>query len=310
MAYLGLDIGATNSRWVLLDDAQGVLSGAVERSPQDGMEPDSLASRLRSALAGFRVNAARARPTLAVAGVAGAGEAVVRAELERACSDTMAVRVVGDPEIAAAAALPTGPGIALWSGTGSFGVARDQHGGLHRVGGRGPLLGDEGSAYDLVRRAGVAAVAAADGWGERTELGGCLSDYFGASRVEGLGSAMASHTRAQLAGAFSVVVSAAADGDAVARGILDDGARRLVRLAVVLADRMRVAPAHVDVALGGGVLTSAAAFASRVMAAVRSAGFAAAAVAADDAALGAARLARAVDRDLRPLSRWVSRGSA
>ena len=55
-----------------------------------------------------------------------------------------------------------GRAIVLIAGTGSAAVGRDLNGQVIRVGGHGPLLGDEGSAYDVGRRAAIAALRAAD----------------------------------------------------------------------------------------------------------------------------------------------------
>lgn len=62
------------------------------------------------------------------------------------------VRVMGDLELARHAAFGGGPGILLIAGTGSAALARDSRGRLGRAGGRGPLLGDEGSAFWIGRR--------------------------------------------------------------------------------------------------------------------------------------------------------------
>ena len=59
-----------------------------------------------------------------------------------------------------------GAAIVLVAGTGSAAVGRDIHGNVARVGGHGPLLGDEGSAYDIGKRASVAALREKDRTGK------------------------------------------------------------------------------------------------------------------------------------------------
>ncbi|MEX2015882.1 MAG: BadF/BadG/BcrA/BcrD ATPase family protein, partial [Candidatus Hydrogenedentales bacterium] len=61
-------------------------------------------------------------------------------------------------------------GVLVISGTGSCVVAQDGAGNLVRIGGRGPLISDEGSAYALAARGLRAAVAAAEGVGAKTAL--------------------------------------------------------------------------------------------------------------------------------------------
>ncbi len=55
--------------------------------------------------------------------------------------------LLGDEEIALEAAFPGAPGILLIAGTGSHAIARSLDGALHRAGGWGPILGDEGGGY-------------------------------------------------------------------------------------------------------------------------------------------------------------------
>lgn len=62
------------------------------------------------------------------------------------------IRVVGDLELARDAAFAGGPGLLLIAGTGSAALARGPGGRRGRAGGRGPLLGDEGSAFWIGRR--------------------------------------------------------------------------------------------------------------------------------------------------------------
>ena len=62
------------------------------------------------------------------------------------------------------------PGIVVIAGTGSIALGRDLSGSIVRVGGWGYVFGDEGSAFDIVRRALRAALGAEEGWAEPTQL--------------------------------------------------------------------------------------------------------------------------------------------
>ena len=82
-------------------------------------------------------------------GAAGAGNPRVARELESLIAAGFPrafVRVGDDAQIALRAAIPSGPGIVIIAGTGSIALASDVHDALHRAGGLGYLLGDEGSA--------------------------------------------------------------------------------------------------------------------------------------------------------------------
>src|SRR6202021_1465278 len=63
-----------------------------------------------------------------------------------------------------------GEGIILVVGTGSAAYGRDAQGHTARAGGRGPWFSDEGSAFDIGRRALAAVVRAEENRGPQTEL--------------------------------------------------------------------------------------------------------------------------------------------
>src|SRR2546426_7691906 len=71
------------------------------------------------------------------------------------------------PIFALATAFGTGPGILVNAGTGSIAYARDPAGELHRAGGDGWQLGDEGGGYLLGRGALDVPARPADGPGGR-----------------------------------------------------------------------------------------------------------------------------------------------
>jgi N-acetylglucosamine kinase-like BadF-type ATPase len=167
------------------------------------------------------------------------------------------VAVIGDVTAAAAAGLRDGPGLALWSGTGSFAVARGPSGTLRRVGGRGFTFGDEGSGYDLVRRAIVGVLRAVDGRGRQTSLSDALTEAFGATSPARLGAVAQRLSPGAVAARLPVVLKAFEEGDMLAGDVLTQGMRQLVELGVVA---LREAELGVDgglhVALGGGALRS------------------------------------------------------
>jgi N-acetylglucosamine kinase-like BadF-type ATPase len=63
------------------------------------------------------------------------------------------ISILNDSELVLACGTPEGVGVALISGTGSICLGRAADGRSARVGGWGPLLGDEGSGYQLAQRA-------------------------------------------------------------------------------------------------------------------------------------------------------------
>ncbi|MBX3461834.1 MAG: hypothetical protein KF830_01570, partial [Planctomycetes bacterium] len=211
---------------------------------------------------------------------------------------------------AAAAGLADGPGVLVWSGTGSFAVARGADGHLHRTGGRGHLLGDQGSGYDLVRRAAAAVLLALDDLGPPTALTGALVAAFGAPAPARLGAVLQRLEPAAVAARLPVVLDAAAAGDAVANEVLEAGVDGLVALASAAVGRAGLAFRALPTAAGGGALLGAPAVAARL--AERFARLGAAAPRWLDeraAARAAARLAHDWHHGREPARGWVDHGA-
>src|SRR5262245_49870167 len=78
--------------------------------------------------------------------------------------------VNGDMVIAHAGALGGGPGVLALAGTGSAILGIDANGRRVKIGGWGPVYGDEGSAYSISQQALRAAARAYDGRGPQTAL--------------------------------------------------------------------------------------------------------------------------------------------
>ncbi len=160
---------------------------------------------------------------------------------------------MGDAELALAAAFESGPGILLNAGTGSCAFARDAQGALHRSGGYGWQLGDEGGGYWLGRRALAAAGRAQDGLGERTTLPARIIAALGLRDFDDLIRWAASATPAQVASLAPHVLNAAGEGEMVARELVNEAARHLLDLALA---QQRYFPGSdpVRVATMGGLL--------------------------------------------------------
>lgn len=305
--YLGLDVGATHSRWAWSDGQVHEAPGGI----QAGLGIERAAGELAQLLAQIWSLCPDRTPDLTAIGMAGAGDRAVAKELEARIGRSglnWPLVVVGDVVVAAAAALGSGPGVALWSGTGSFAVGRDAAGKLHRVGGRGHLIGDAGSAYDIVRSAGVAAAKAIDGTGPATHLTGLLCKAFGCGAPARLGAAMQGTSPAQIASACPAIVDCAARGDKVARGVLRAGAGGLAEQAAAAARRSGLDPESADLFLGGGLLEHASPFVELLATELRTVGFQQPPVAVrGGAAVGGVALAEALHHKRAPMCHWVER---
>ncbi len=256
MSFLGLDVGGSKCRyeWWPRGCAEGGDASPAQPAV-DGLDAavEALGAAVAQAAAGHEA------PRAVVCAVAGGGDRAVAGELAAALQRRVdaPVAVVGDVTAAAAAGLREGPGLLLWSGTGSFAVARGADGALVRVGGRGYAFGDEGSGYDLVRRAIVGVLRAADGRGRGTSLTELLVASFGAATPERLGAAAQGLPPGDVAARLPLVLEAFEAGDWLAADVLMVGMRQLVELGEVAMKRAGLEPgAGLRVALGGGALRS------------------------------------------------------
>ncbi len=153
-----------------------------------------------------------------------------------------------------ASATPATMGAAILAGTGAFAWARNGASVAHRTDGWGALMGDQGSAYDLVRRALIAAGRAVDGRGPETLLVARFCGHFDVPDLKAVSRAI---YRGRLArheiAALAPIVSAVAHEDAVARGLLHETGTLLAEGLATCIRRVAIEHEMFEVALCGGV---------------------------------------------------------
>lgn len=245
---LGLDAGGTQTRWVLARaDGAVVAEGAV--GGFSGQQAGTLAGRAAIAAELSKLVADGAVHGVlrsAWAGVTGHdAQAHAAAELHRALAGGLGLppsqlALFNDVEMACRLCFEPGGGYVVYAGTGSIGLFIDEHGAAQRVGGRGGLLGDEGSGYWLARQA-LAML-----WrGEDDEPGSAAASVLGRHVFALVGGADWATARRFLheadRGRFGRVAlgvaAAASEGDARALALLQDAGRELARLAALLIGR-------------------------------------------------------------------------
>ena len=168
------------------------------------------------------------------------------------CRD-LAISLAGDSEVGLAAAFGEGPGILINAGTGSIAFARSPDARLHRAGGYGWQLGDEGGGYWLGRRALAAAARDTDDPDESSTLLERLLVALGLRHLDDLIRWTATATPAQVASLAPHVLNAAREGEAVAQRAVEEGAVELARLVEVLG-RHFPGSDPIAVATAGGLL--------------------------------------------------------
>ncbi len=156
------------------------------------------------------------------------------------------VAVASDVVTAHAGALDGAAGVLLIAGTGAVALGVDPSG-ARLVDGWGPELGDFGSGSWLGREALRAVLRAHDGLAAPTALTAALAAPVGPPSAVQAWLAADGPLARRLATLAPLVLAAAADDDAVARGIVDEAARLLA------ATTAAAAGATEDVALHGGL---------------------------------------------------------
>jgi N-acetylglucosamine kinase-like BadF-type ATPase len=257
---LGVDSGGSHTAVVVGDRKGRVLARA--EGPGSAMRPGGAERSAAVILEVARRAATQASISLpaavAVVGAAGAGrapeqEALVAALVAAGVAERADVR--GDIEIALAAAFGDAPGILVNAGTGSIAYARTLDGKLHRAGGHGWQLGDEGGGYWLGRRALSAAARARDGLEESSTLLERLLVALGLQTFDDLIRWTATATPAQVAALAPHVLNAAREGEMVAQRIVVEAAAELSQLVLVLS-RHFPGTEVIKIATTGGLLRS------------------------------------------------------
>ncbi|VAX17346.1 N-acetylglucosamine kinase of eukaryotic type, partial [hydrothermal vent metagenome] len=127
--------------------------------------------------------------------------------------------VESDARIALEGAFSGKPGSILIAGTGSIMFGKDSRGNIHRVGGFGRILGDEGSGFHI-GRSGLTAVAKQfDGRGETTKLMTLLKEKFNIANSKELILAVYKNNF-DIPTVAPLVIQAAEDGDLVCKKII------------------------------------------------------------------------------------------
>jgi glucosamine kinase len=233
--FLGIDGGATRCRARLRDCAGAMLAQAVGPAANIYLDYAGALAVVHSTIidalqqAGLERAAPRLVLGLGLAGLStGADAARIVADLA-ALDGVEAVRAANDAVTACLGAHAGADGGIVIAGTGSAGIAR--LGGREIViGGRGFLLGDDGSAARIGADALRAALRACDGLGPATPLTKALMWQFADDPHVALQWALTAKPSDY--GAFApAVLEAAGKGDAVGRAIVGAAAAALAALA-------------------------------------------------------------------------------
>lgn len=261
MGYsLGFDGGGSKTDCVLFD-ADGAVIGAGRGGPANPLRSagyDGAFASLREAAAGAlsAANITAADITGVCAGLAGAGRrSVVRRMLVFLSQEFPAAlaQVIPDYEVALEAAVGSGPGVVLIAGTGSVAYGCNGAGETARAGGYGPWIGDEGSAFEIGRRAVVAVARARDMDAPPSVLPKLVSDALECPDWDDLMLRVMKNPDDVFPELFPVVADAANSGDSAAKEIMFASAIGLGNLAMTVIRRLGMKGQQFPLVKCGGV---------------------------------------------------------
>ncbi|HEX3273039.1 MAG TPA: BadF/BadG/BcrA/BcrD ATPase family protein [Ktedonobacterales bacterium] len=253
--FLAVDGGGSKTHAVVVDSHGAVRGrGSAGSSNLRAIGVEQTLVQLRAAIAeALPTNACCNVDTawFGLAGIHGADGANLLAP--HLLSVAREVAITNDAEFALAG-LDSNPGVALIAGTGSIALGRDASGQIIQVGGWGHLLGDEGSAYDIGRRAAQAAARAADGRGPSTALLQLVLERWDlATPRQMIEHVYLTQEKAPIASLAPDVLALARRGDQVARAIRRQACEELAQTVIAVIDALNIA-SPVPLILGGGLL--------------------------------------------------------
>ncbi|MCW3475058.1 N-acetylglucosamine kinase [Limobrevibacterium gyesilva] len=241
MTGLGIDGGGSATRWALCDDT-GAVRARGEVPPVSGhlFNADERArfERVAAALRAQIGDVAVARVVAGITGLSAASpEAAVAATIlaESLGLPADRVQVQDDMWIAYHAAFRPGEGHVVYAGTGSIGIHIRADGTAVRVGGRGMLVDDAGSAFWIGREALNLVWRRLD---EDPQAGGPLARELSAAIGGDSWDAVRNYVYGGGRSAVAMLARAVARADDDdARRILRAAGRELARLGLALAKR-------------------------------------------------------------------------
>ena len=168
MIFLGIDGGGSKTAFVLEDENNKIL-GRIETGPSNWLSAGKEEAG-RNIAAGIRQ--LNSFPDVVGCGFAGAGRPDSIQFFKESLSALLPkaqIFVETDAFVSYVGAIGLEPGMLLIAGTGSIAIGRRPDGSMVRVGGWGPIFGDEGSGFWIGREAIQAALGANDA-GEETDF--------------------------------------------------------------------------------------------------------------------------------------------
>lgn len=259
---VGVDGGGTGTRALIIDQKQRVL-GEGHAGPSNPLRIGiaKAATNVREAIDRACAEAAVHRDDISFATIGLAGvrrkdiRECTREKLSEGLKEIRSIELLTDGEIALYGATDGKPGLVVIAGTGSICCGRNQQGKQACAGGWGPIVGDEGGATWIARKALQAVAHAADDRGPATSLTDAALEYFKVENAEDLSAAIYSPTMTneRLAGFAREVVRVARTRDRIAIEILRNAGWQLGVAANAVIRKLGMEKDEFPVVYVGGV---------------------------------------------------------
>ncbi|OGU35277.1 MAG: hypothetical protein A2068_00680 [Ignavibacteria bacterium GWB2_35_6b] len=265
MKYLiGIDGGGTKTKCVVTDFELNKLyeySGSASAFTKDNLDsiPQIIISLIETCKKRLNINYNDIK-SIAV-GLSGAGRKTDAEKIHKKIIEFAEERgiyfsrfkIVSDAEAALEGAFNGNAGSILICGTGSIMFGKDEKGNIHRVGGCGRIIGDEGGGYNLGRKGLIAAAKYWDGRGSKTELIKIISEEFNFENQQQLINEVY-RNNFDIASFARFVINAAENGDEVCIKIVDGEIDELILHLHAMNNLLKVDP--FNVALIGSILAN------------------------------------------------------
>ena len=257
---IGVDGGATKTVALIGTSNGSVLGRGESGSSNYHNTGGRAAARSIKKAVSYAMKRARlvgVKPEIAIVALAAINSEKDWRVLNRLVQGTRIARnsfVVHDTIAALYASTKGKPGIIVISGTGSVAAGINRRGEYARAGGWGYLVDDEGSAYDVGRKALKRAFRAIDGRDPSTKLVPIFKRKFKVTRLQDSQNRIYSNRKTSVdeIARLAPLVSNAAIHDQASREILEDAGIKLAEITCAVAKRLKMTKERVEIALVGG----------------------------------------------------------
>jgi glucosamine kinase len=271
--YLGIDGGGSKTACAVGDEVSVLATSTAGPSNitrvGEGRTRESLHEAIRKACAAAKIDPRQV--DRACLGVAGGGREETARTVAKIAAEIIPgeIEVVGDMQIALAAAFGAGPGVIVIAGTGSIAYARNGRGETARTGGWGYAVSDEGSAHWIGRSVVKALLHSVDqGTGDGMpgqEVAEALPLFRELKTIWSVNSldefVRKANSNPDFAELFPAIVAAGDGGDELAQRVLTTAGgvlARLVRVVCQVFRRDQPELSAIPLAVAGGVFRHSA----------------------------------------------------